>query len=370
MGKIVQLLIKYLGEARGNATYDVLRRWVWPMIPIIGSGLVAWFKNAPIWEVVGIVCLVSYLVAFLINRKRKPTPTKPQNQLPTSPFQPDDRVSKLFTKMVDMVKADKEAAIQRLGHGPPLAPIGALIHFSDEMRSEDELLWYCSEFDKHGYKQPLKYYQEVLPDKWLPVLTEARHNQMTIKNDMSFLSFLVTSWSDSEKWKQAQRLKNVGNNAAILTEFIPTDSGIILHACSKCGYSIKIRDPKTIAYGANGVQTVTCPSCNHIDKLTSNESTEEILERIYRRARPEIYEKVVTVESALWQASDRKPFDVTKIVQAYISDGKLEIHCTNELFGDPHPGLGKVLTIEWFYDGKKHKNLFPEGRIARLPNPL
>jgi hypothetical protein len=61
MGK---LLIKLLGEARGNATWDFIRNWVWPAMLTGLTWFVGWFKKAPIWQawtMVLIVCLVSQI---------------------------------------------------------------------------------------------------------------------------------------------------------------------------------------------------------------------------------------------------------------------------------------------------------------------
>jgi hypothetical protein len=60
-------------------------------------------------------------------------------------------------------------------------------------------------------------------------------------------------------------------------------------------------------------------------------------------------------------------FNVMEIVQAHLVDGRLEIRCGNDLFGDPCPGKGKIMTIDYSVGGKRLKKFVMEGEFARLP---
>jgi hypothetical protein len=84
---MVKLLIKLLGEARGNAVWDAIRRicqWGWPAMLSVLTWFAGWFKHAPTWQVWGmviIVCLTSYAIAFRLSKKRglkKETELTPQ----------------------------------------------------------------------------------------------------------------------------------------------------------------------------------------------------------------------------------------------------------------------------------------------------
>ena len=100
---------------------------------------------------------------------------------------------------------------------------------------------------------------------------------------------------------------------------------------------------------------------------TEKEQLAERVNEIARRNFPEIFEKVVTIHSAMWRPHEGDAKDVTEIVKSYVANGKLEMRCTIDVLGDPRPNIGKVLTIEYWYDGKSRKALFEESRIARLP---
>jgi len=100
---------------------------------------------------------------------------------------------------------------------------------------------------------------------------------------------------------------------------------------------------------------------------TEEEKKRELLDELNRKYRPEIYEKIVTIDTAVWRPHEGNPSDVTEIVKSYVANGKLEIRCTIDVLGDPRQNIGKVLTIQYYYDGKKYTRIYEEGRIARLP---
>ena len=176
-----------------------------------------WFKHAPMWQVWGmviIVCLVSYAIAFRQSKKRglKTIDSSPKTE---SPFQPDDQSHKRFTAMVDYILSQKPASSGDINKDfykscQPVETIGALIKFSHEIQTEDELRWHCNKFGKLGYRHPFLNFQPVLGDgfQWLPVLREARHKPQDIKTEVQLLDFLAVNWSGREKWKAAMQIKN------------------------------------------------------------------------------------------------------------------------------------------------------------------
>lgn len=128
------------------------------------------------------------------------------------PFQPDDQTRKRFTAMVDYIKSQKPVnsgnrAQDYYKSCQPVQTIGALIKFSNEIKTEDELKWLCDTFAQPEYVHPLKNFKRVLENEfqWLPVLQEARHKPQEIKTEVQFLDFLASSWSGKEKWKAAMR---------------------------------------------------------------------------------------------------------------------------------------------------------------------
>jgi hypothetical protein len=103
------------------------------------------------------------------------------------------------------------------------------------------------------------------------------------------------------------------------------------------------------------------------NEKTKKEKQRELLEEIGRKYCPEKYLKIVTVDSAIWRASEGVLFDVTQIVKGHITGGKLELRCTVDVLGEPHANLGKTLTVEYWYDGEGFTRIFREGEVARLP---
>jgi hypothetical protein len=128
----------------------------------------------------------------------------------------------LLATMVDHIKSQKHVSSGDMMKDywkslQPVDSIGAVIKFSDEIQTEDELKWFCDEFAKLEYAHPLKNFQPVLEDgfQWLPVLREAKLKQREIRTEIQFLQFLAINWSGKEKWKlgQARILANkqIGN---------------------------------------------------------------------------------------------------------------------------------------------------------------
>jgi hypothetical protein len=99
-------------------------------------------------------------------------------------FQPDDQSRKNFTAMVDLIKSDKPTA----GYygQTKTQPIGALIKFANDIRSEAELEWFCDEFEKNNHGRPSEWLElhagAFFKGRLLPVLIEARHSPQEIKN--------------------------------------------------------------------------------------------------------------------------------------------------------------------------------------------
>jgi hypothetical protein len=58
--------------------------------------------------------------------------------------------------MVDNIRSEKTVSSGDINKNyykrlQPVNPIGELVKFSNEIQTEDELKWFCGEFEKHGY---------------------------------------------------------------------------------------------------------------------------------------------------------------------------------------------------------------------------
>lgn len=65
--------------------------------------------------------------------------------------------------------------------------------------------------------------------------------------------------------------------------------------------------------------------------------------------------------------SPNKTIEVTKQLEEKIIDNKLNFIVSNEIAGDPDPGIVKKLRIIWQYSGEVLEKEFDEGQIVNLP---
>jgi hypothetical protein len=347
---MVRLLIKLLGEARGNAVWDAIVRicqWGWPFVLTAFTYFWGILKHSQIWQLWGpviIVCLVSYAIAIWLHKRRNHNPiekskrkTKEERNKETvdiiarrafperfesespetdKPFQPDDQARKRFTAMVDYIKSQKESKSANLisAYYKVIQPatIGALVTFSPDIQTEDELKWHCDEFEKHGYGQPFERFKptsdEVLQGQWLSVLKEARHKQRDVKTEGQLLEFLAMDWSGKDKWSAAMRTKK-STQLPVMPEFVGEFSGKVAHKCSKCGFVFLIQNPRLMAIEGGGKPVVTCPNkkCGQIDFVevekedrqeTKEHNRTEALKKLgeYQEALNQRYNQIASME--------------------------------------------------------------------------
>ncbi len=74
----------------------------------------------------------------------------------------------------------------------------------------------------------------------------------------------------------------------------------------------------------------------------------------------------LVVRSALYGARG-KIVDVTKVLRRLVEGGSLRARATNELAGDPLPGITKDLIIEYEIAGRRFVRTIREGLPVRLP---
>lgn len=74
----------------------------------------------------------------------------------------------------------------------------------------------------------------------------------------------------------------------------------------------------------------------------------------------------LVIRKATFGAEDRQK-NVTDIVQSKMSEGKLEILATIDIFGDPAPLTPKKLIVEYTYRGQRHTSETDENQTLSLP---
>ena len=83
-------------------------------------------------------------------------------------------------------------------------PIGALIRFSDELRSEDDVIWVCKQLELGGHQHPFGLLEltsnNALDGLWLSFLQEARAASLDIKRFSSAVSFAAKNWSHKDRY--------------------------------------------------------------------------------------------------------------------------------------------------------------------------
>lgn len=62
-----------------------------------------------------------------------------------------------------------------------------------------------------------------------------------------------------------------------------------------------------------------------------------------------------------------KTSDVTDLVSEKVENNKLAIFASNDIFGDPHPGVVKKLMIKYKYAGDTFEKEVSEGDTLRIP---
>lgn len=75
--------------------------------------------------------------------------------------------------------------------------------------------------------------------------------------------------------------------------------------------------------------------------------------------------KLEIIKAEYW--TNNKRIDVTEILKKRIENNRLAFIASNDLNGDPEPGVVKVLTIEYKYQNITIKKDFPENASIELP---
>lgn len=95
--------------------------------------------------------------------------------------------------------------------------------------------------------------------------------------------------------------------------------------------------------------------------LTEIKAEMEEVERMFPKQIPSI----LKIIKATYGTVD-KSIDIAKELTDKIIDGRLEINVTNDIAGDPTPGVKKNLTIEYIKDGKTRTLTLKEGDELKI----
>jgi hypothetical protein len=77
-------------------------------------------------------------------------------------------------------------------------------------------------------------------------------------------------------------------------------------------------------------------------------------------------EPILEILSAIYK-TNTKEVDVTQVVRKMVSNNKLTIKASNELAGDPDPGILKTLVINYRLGGKPNEVIVNEGASISIP---
>jgi hypothetical protein len=87
-------------------------------------------------------------------------------------------------------------------------PIGALVKYSDEFETEQDVEWVANELEKRGFGNPFQELegtsQFALRGQWLQFLQEARLGIDEIKSAQAALAFAESKWSDAAKFRKGR----------------------------------------------------------------------------------------------------------------------------------------------------------------------
>jgi len=78
--------------------------------------------------------------------------------------------------------------------------------------------------------------------------------------------------------------------------------------------------------------------------------------------------EALVILQAVYRTDERR-IDVTEEVAKKVLDGKLHVRVTNNIAGDPHPGVGKRLFVKYMTWGSTQTVEKLEGELVSFPPP-
>src|SRR5207248_6015048 len=87
--------------------------------------------------------------------------------------------------------------------------IGALIKFSEELQTEEDVVWVCGQLKVGGHDHPFGLLEltsnNAMSGRWLNFLQEARASSVDIKRFSSAVSFAAKQWSQKDVYLKGRR---------------------------------------------------------------------------------------------------------------------------------------------------------------------
>lgn len=108
---------------------------------------------------------------------------------------------------------------------------------------------------------------------------------------------------------------------------------------------------------------------------TKHDSKREVvleMDEIEKKTAKETEENVVVgpdnlrILEAIYGTTERKK-DITQEIKALVKDNKLSIRASNDIAGDPYPGVVKKLRIRYEFQGEELEKEYTEGELVNLP---
>lgn len=171
--------------------YSILFRW----INLVGGALIGFLEmvyrgNPPNWATPSILLVCFVLASFLAwQAERRKALAR-------------DRRATLY-KIRDLIQ---DSAGKTNGH---YDSFGALLKYSDELGTEEDVIWICDALRAGGHQHPFEMLDKIAPTAFdgqkLTFLQEARAANIDIKRIVSALSFATKRWSRRELYLKEHR---------------------------------------------------------------------------------------------------------------------------------------------------------------------
>jgi hypothetical protein len=176
----------------GQFVRSMLLRW----INLVGGAAIAFLQmvyrgKEPDWSAPAILITCFIVASFLAWRdEHRKSVTK-------------DRRSTLY-KIRDLIHSTAKDHPDK-----KYDSFGALVKHSDELSSEEDVLWVCDALEAGGHEAPFNTFDEIAGPAFrghkLSFLQEARASSLEIKRITSAISFAVKGWSRKDIYIKEHR---------------------------------------------------------------------------------------------------------------------------------------------------------------------
>lgn len=128
-----------------------------------------------------------------------------QDRLAASFITRDAELRETLYKIRDLIIASKDEHYDKRYDS-----FGALLSFSEALRSENEVIWICEQLQSGGHRHPFGFLDltshNALKGKWLTFLQEARASNLNITEVPGAIWFAAKQWSRKEEYMKGREL--------------------------------------------------------------------------------------------------------------------------------------------------------------------